>query len=409
MSARIGRIFRGTQKALLLSLVAALGCGGPETDDVAASSSAATVATAPDFSPTFFSARRDLRKCAFPMCGGYFVASVNGTWPRCPNGSYARECYVSDIDLSLLELPADQEAQVREAIGVDPSTIGVLFQGKLSVPPVTTSILPAYPKLIAAHAWLAPAPTAIKGSYFGLVDTGIVCIKAPCPSISGLLLNQTQRKSFDKVDLSAAPGTEKEKAAALESLSNGDGLVAVGPLVPIGPVLTDSSAAVVFPATQFFQLVKKQPQDPCATVRCASGYHCEPKQVECFAAPCPPIGVCVADPVPPVRCGGIAGTKCPGVGQCVDDLNDTCDPSAGSADCGGGGVCVCKQTVACPVNSKWNGSPSVCACEPTVIVINKCGDNLCGAGEYCCNESCGICAPIGGACIQLYCGDSTAQ
>jgi hypothetical protein len=43
-------------------------------------------------------------------------------------------------------------------------------------------------------------------------------------------------------------------------------------------------------------------------------------------------------------------------------------------------------------------------------VINKapvrCGENMCGSGEYCCNESCGICAPIGGSCIQQFCGPS---
>ena len=34
-------------------------------------------------------------------------------------------------------------------------------------------------------------------------------------------------------------------------------------------------------------------------------------------------------------CGGISGKQCP-VGQtCVDDPNDTCDPNAGGADCGG--------------------------------------------------------------------------
>jgi hypothetical protein len=33
----------------------------------------------------------------------------------------------------------------------------------------------------------------------------------------------------------------------------------------------------------------------------------------------------------------------------------------------------------------------------------KCGSNTCGAGQYCCNASCGICAPMGGACIQIAC------
>lgn len=35
----------------------------------------------------------------------------------------------------------------------------------------------------------------------------------------------------------------------------------------------------------------------------------------------------------------------------------------------------------------------------------SCGDAVCGAGEFCCNESCSICAPVGGVCTQQFCGD----
>jgi hypothetical protein len=40
----------------------------------------------------------------------------------------------------------------------------------------------------------------------------------------------------------------------------------------------------------------------------------------------------------PIFCGGIAGRPCPEGQTCVDDPNDTCDPNAGGADCGG----ICK-------------------------------------------------------------------
>jgi hypothetical protein len=396
------RICRGWGWSLLLALVTASGCGGQQAGDAALASSGAeatVAATAPDFSPTFFSARADLRKCASPMCGGYFVASVNQSWIRCPNGTYSRECYVASIDLSALKLSSDQEAQVRKAIGTSPDIVGVLLQGKLSAPPVTTAIAPVYPTLVAAHAWLAPAPTPIKGAYFGLADSGIVCITAPCPSIRGLLLNQTLKASFSQVDLSAAPGTDKEKADAIAAMSSGEGLVAVGPSY----ALTGSLVSPAFRAIQFFRLVKAQ--DPCLTVKCSAGNHCEPRQVECFVAPCPPVGVCVPDPVPPVHCGGIAGIRCPGEGQCVDDPSDTCDPAAGGADCGG--ICVCKQTVDCIIGSTFDPSPSVCACVPSVTPI-PCGKSMCGAGDYCCNASCGMCAPRGAMCIQIVC-DSTAQ
>jgi hypothetical protein len=32
-----------------------------------------------------------------------------------------------------------------------------------------------------------------------------------------------------------------------------------------------------------------------------------------------------------------------------------------------------------------------------------CGNNVCGSGTFCCNASCGICAPRGGSCTQQVC------
>jgi hypothetical protein len=39
----------------------------------------------------------------------------------------------------------------------------------------------------------------------------------------------------------------------------------------------------------------------------------------------------------------------------------------------------------------------------------KCGDNVCGVGETCCNESCGTCVPDGEYCTQEYCGPAPAE
>jgi hypothetical protein len=38
--------------------------------------------------------------------------------------------------------------------------------------------------------------------------------------------------------------------------------------------------------------------------------------------------------------------------------------------------------------------------------LEKCGNNICKAGEYCCNASCGICAPAGGLCTMQACEPS---
>ncbi|HXU64448.1 MAG TPA: protease complex subunit PrcB family protein [Polyangia bacterium] len=129
------------------------------------------------------------------------------------------------------------------------------------------------------------------------------------------------------------------------------------------------------------------PADPCATVRCASGTHCD-------------AGKCVSNGV---SCGGIAAIPCPGSGKCVDDPNDSCDPAKGGADCGG--VCSCVENVLCTANSKFDSSPSVCACVPVtnpcppekcptpapLSVTTMCADGT-TAGPTCALNASGLCA-----------------
>lgn len=125
-------------------------------------------------------------------------------------------------------------------------------------------------------------------------------------------------------------------------------------------------------------------------------------------------------------CGGIAGFECPPGYVCADDPTDDCHPDSGGADCGG----ICQAP---PSDCLLHGDrgyisldPAECAailflcaegytpffdecgcgCEPDPPAPTRgepCGRSSCGRGEYCCNESCGVCAPIGGSCIQVEC------
>src|SRR5262249_50060052 len=61
-------------------------------------------------------------------------------------------------------------------------------------------------------------------------------------------------------------------------------------------------------------------------------------------------------------CGGIAGIACPGLGTCVDNPNDSCDPQHGGADCAG--VCECDALAKCAAGNVFDSSPAVCACVP---------------------------------------------
>lgn len=158
--------------------------------------------------------------------------------------------------------------------------------------------------------------------------------------------------------------------------------------------------------------------DPCATVRCARGTVCQVN--EQGGAGCVPAGP---------FCGGIAAFRCPGVGECIDDPTDDCNPRTGGADCGG--VCVCEQTQTCPRGSVFDPSTKICGCvrvtvdpnpcatvlcptgtrcelhqgEPTCISNGSqdCGPTICSEGRVCCNFSCGVCTEPGMFCTQQAC------
>src|SRR5262249_1939438 len=59
-----------------------------------------TTQSSPDSSAgegKFYTLRPDLRKCASPLCGGYFIKRVNQSLTPCVNGQNKSECYVASI------------------------------------------------------------------------------------------------------------------------------------------------------------------------------------------------------------------------------------------------------------------------------------------------------------------------
>jgi hypothetical protein len=202
-----------------------------------------------------------------------------------------------------------------------------------------------------------------------------------------------------------------------------------------------------------------EPPAGCDSIECPDGQHCELQEIVCITTPCDPIPECVDDTPTSTFCGGFAGFPCPGSGECVDDPSDDCDPEMGGADCGG--ICTCEVLGLCVTGFEWNSSPEVCDCTPienpcnlidcmpgntcvvrdgeavcipttgggtnpcafTLCPVNtdcverdgeavcipttgggeQCGDVTCGAGQVCCNASCGICTPPDSACIQIAC------
>ncbi|HMI90595.1 MAG TPA: hypothetical protein VK509_04490 [Polyangiales bacterium] len=149
--------------------------------------------------------------------------------------------------------------------------------------------------------------------------------------------------------------------------------------------------------------------EACGSMTCGDGETCcnpscgictKPGE-GCTKQLCEPTDPPVKDPQ---RCGGFGGFPCPGLGDCADDPSDDCDPKNGGADCGGICKCTAGPTVLCQAGMPFNPDPHVCSCAPPPGSGGQpCGKNTCAEDQTCCNASCGICAPKGGACIQIAC------
>ncbi|KAK0631198.1 hypothetical protein B0T14DRAFT_417318 [Immersiella caudata] len=124
---------------------------------------------------------------------------------------------------------------------------------------------------------------------------------------------------------------------------------------------------------------------PCATVRCAAGYTCQAFGTRARCVP--------NNPESRVQCGA---------SLCASGLT-CCNPSCGICTAPGmmctQQVCTEKPDPIVEPKPKPTKTPA-----PPKGQGPKCGSARCDAGDVCCNDSCGICTPPGGACIMLYCG-----
>jgi len=189
-------IIRVLVLALVLA-VPALKTAAPVPDPISSTSS-------------FYMIRRDLRRCASPMCGGYFIKLVNRTQTRCANGSALSECYVASIDWN-----GQPEAD----------TDGALVRGTL-VPSGNHS--GKFGFLRAREVWLPSSSNQASGSFFRVRDRGIRCIAAPCETHHEARLNTGVSRNVAGVDLAAANASESAVSEALTAMTGPDGVLVSG-------------------------------------------------------------------------------------------------------------------------------------------------------------------------------------
>jgi len=172
---------------------------------------------------TYLVTGQDLRKCAFPFCGGYYVKAVNQALTQCADGTYARSCHAVTLNTDALGWSDEQRAKFEEAFAAGKA----LVQGNLAkgdIQGVKADVLTTY------TAWAGQTGRKPAGSFYAVRDTGIRCITTPCPSLGAQLLNTSTPETNPDLDLSATGATQAQIEATGPALST-SGVFVAGTIV----------------------------------------------------------------------------------------------------------------------------------------------------------------------------------
>jgi hypothetical protein len=134
---------------------------------------------------SYLTLRRDMRRCASPMCGGWFGKDVNKT---------TAEQYFFTLDLSAVGLSADEQDAVQAAAAGE-----VVLRGKLTRYDSHHSR-----SLIVSEAYIGLPGNVATGTFYNNVLQPIRCIRAPCPNLRSGKLNATTTTLVDGLNMDAA-------------------------------------------------------------------------------------------------------------------------------------------------------------------------------------------------------------
>lgn len=168
---------------------------------------------------TYYLVRQDFRKCAAPLCGGYFLDSVNKRKTVCADGNKMPECYVAQLargdSISEPAVPSNRALVQGTILPMVFPNLGNL--GKLDIH-------------TGFKAFGNPSAKAKKEKFALLKFNGIVCLTNPCFNIDALVLNRSKKRTLSEVDFSMVQSVPKGEIMKAERLvfGRGAGLIARG-------------------------------------------------------------------------------------------------------------------------------------------------------------------------------------
>jgi Kazal-type serine protease inhibitor domain len=251
--------------------------GSPTDDDVTngdevdVDATEAAITGAPSNFGYFQVTRRDFRKCAAPLCGGFFVKRVNEQQTLCADGTRQAECYVSSIELKSIGLSAREETEFRAALEsgkalVKARTYKKRFNGQW------------VGLLKSNEAWLGATGSVADGTFYRAADNGVRCVTTPCPSTTVYQLNANERyEAIDvKLENTEVPADPATLGRAQNALGTKDGILLSGG-VAMPKCRPNSNCGPWASASEFYLRVTRREGKPCGfwtTYECNAGQFC---------------------------------------------------------------------------------------------------------------------------------------
>ncbi len=172
-----------------------------------------------------YSVKPDYRKCAFPVCGGWYITPVNQYSLALEDSDEAYQhslllpnsIYVATINYKALGLTPDQIATLEDS----------LRKGQGLLRGVVKTAAAKYSTLVAQAAWTSPNANTPVGPYLNVSSSGIVCITTPCPYYKAELINSFYSSNFHELVFDQAGLNEKQESVAWQAVAEG-GLVLTG-------------------------------------------------------------------------------------------------------------------------------------------------------------------------------------
>jgi hypothetical protein len=161
--------------------------------------------SAVDGASAYYELTADLRRCASPLCGGWFLAELNRSMTTCHDGRHAKTCYAPAFDWSEAHLSDAQQAELLDAARTGAVRVGVraIVRGRFAPTNLTTP-RPELGAFVITEGWVEKGDGMSAGVFVKVEDNRIRCFAAPCSHLTEQTLNTSQATNIAEVDFKPA-------------------------------------------------------------------------------------------------------------------------------------------------------------------------------------------------------------